>query len=66
MSTKSFAQLKALSKAELESKLRESEESLFRTKLELRTGQLKDTAKAWRVRKTTARIKTLLGTQAKA
>ncbi len=59
MATKSFKQLKNLSKDELASKGRELESGLFQAKIKLATGQLEDTASIWRMRKDIARVKTL-------
>lgn len=61
MSTKRFKELKNLSKDELTAKVRESEGELFQTRMKKATGQLEDTAKIWRLRKSLARIKMLLG-----
>ena len=59
MATKSFKKLKELSKQELVTRVRDSEKELFDTKMQLRTGQLADSAKIWRLRKDIARMKML-------
>lgn len=61
MSSKRFVELKNLSKDELAAKLRETEATLFQTKMKHATGQLSDSASLWRLRKDVARIKTLQG-----
>lgn len=59
MATKSFKELKNLSKDELVTKVREYETKFFQAKIQHATGQLKDTASLWRFRKGIARIKML-------
>lgn len=59
MSTKRFKELKNLSADELALKLREVDAEFFQTRMQKVTGQLKDTAKLWRLRKDMARMKTL-------
>ena len=59
MSTKRFKELKNLSADELALKLREVDAEFFQTRIQKVTGQLKDTAKLWRLRKDMARMKTL-------
>lgn len=61
MSTKQFKELKNLSKDELVSKIRETEQKLFEVRMKKVTGQLKDTASIWRLRKSFAQMKTLQG-----
>ncbi len=63
MATKRFKELKNLSKDELEIKVRESEAQLFQIRMKKATGQLKDTASIWRLRKDVARMKMLQGQQ---
>ena len=60
MSTKGFKGLNQLSKDELVAKIRESEKEFFDVRLSKITGQLKDTAKLWRLRKRLAQLKMLL------
>jgi large subunit ribosomal protein L29 len=59
VSSKRFKELKNLSKDELATKVREIEAELFQVKMKKMTGQLADTAQAWRLRKDVARLKTL-------
>ena len=59
MGTKRFKELKNLSKAELTTKIRESENQLFQVRMKKVTGQLEDTALIWRLRKDLARMKML-------
>ncbi len=59
MSTKRFKELKSLSQDELALKIREIGAEFFQTRMQHITGQLKDTAKLWRLRKDMARMKTL-------
>ena len=59
MSNKRIKEMKNLSADELTSKLRTTESELFQVKIKQATGQLNDTAQLWRLRKETARIKTL-------
>jgi len=63
VATKRFKELKNLSKDELEIKVRESEAQLFQIRMKKATGQLKDTASMWRLRKDVARMKMLQGQQ---
>lgn len=60
VATKSFKNLKSLSKDELTAKVRELEAGLFQVRMKKITGQLEDTASIWRMRKDLARVKTLL------
>jgi large subunit ribosomal protein L29 len=60
VATKSYKELRNLSKDELVSKVRESELQLFNARIKKATGQLTDTASIWRTRKMLARAKTLL------
>lgn len=60
MSTKAFKEVKNLSKDELTNLLRETRQGMFKSKIELATGQLKDTSTIWRARKKLARIQTRL------
>jgi ribosomal protein L29 len=57
---KSFKDLANLSKDELSTKVRESEAAMFQTRMKHKTGQLKDTAEMWRMRKGLAQMKTRL------
>ena len=66
MATKRFKELKELSKQELVTRVRDAEKELFDTKMQLRTGQLGDSAKIWRVRKDIARMKMLQAAAAEA
>jgi large subunit ribosomal protein L29 len=59
MATKRFKELQNLSPDELALKLREVDAEFFQTRMQKVTGQLKDTAKLWRLRKDMARMKTL-------
>ena len=59
MANKRIKEFKNLSKDELATKARETEEQLFQARLKRATGQLADTASIWRTRKDLARIKTL-------
>lgn len=59
MAAKKFKELKNLSKDELVAKIRENEANLFKAKMQLQTGQLKDTAMLGRMRKENARMKTI-------
>ena len=61
MATKRFKELKALSKDELTTKLREFEAQLFELKMKKVTGQLTTTADLWKLRKDVARAKMLQG-----
>lgn len=63
MGTKRFRDLKNLSQDELVVKLRETQAELFQTRMQKATGQLKDTARLWRLRKDMARMKTLQSQQ---
>jgi len=60
MALKIMKELRALSVAELETKAREISKEVFETKMSKVTGQLKDNAKIWRLRKQMARVQTLL------
>ncbi len=59
MATKRFKELKNLTPAELVTKVREAEGELFQVRMKKVTGQLKDTAQIWRLRKDLARMKML-------
>lgn len=54
------AELRNLSKAELQKKEMELREDLFRLKFKLSTADLEDTSKVGKVKKDIARIKTIL------
>jgi len=60
VSTKSFKEVKQLSKDEVVTRIREVEASLFKARMQRVTGQLKDTSLLWRERKVLARLKTRL------
>ena len=60
MSTKSFKDIKQLSKDEIVNRIRDTEASLFKARMQRVTGQLKDTSLLWRERKVLARLKTRL------
>ncbi|MFN7684946.1 MAG: 50S ribosomal protein L29 [Oligoflexia bacterium] len=60
MSNKKFKEIQQLSKDEILTKIRETESSLFKARMQRATGQLKDTSMLWRERKTLARLKTRL------
>jgi ribosomal protein L29 len=59
VATKRFKELKNLTPAELVTKVRETEGDLFQVRMKKVTGQLKDTAQIWRLRKDLARMKML-------
>lgn len=59
MATKRFKELKNLTPVELVTKVRETEGELFQVRMKKVTGQLKDTAQIWRLRKDIARMKML-------
>ncbi len=61
MANKMTKELKNLSADELKNKIRTVEKDLFQSKLKKTTGQLADTSSLWKMRKTLARAKTLLG-----
>lgn len=61
MSNKAMKELKNLSKNELEIKIREAEAKLFDLRMQMVTGQLQNPSQRWFVRKSVARMKTLLG-----
>ncbi|MEK6577940.1 MAG: 50S ribosomal protein L29 [Bdellovibrionota bacterium] len=64
MATKRYyKEIKNLSKDELTTKIRETEAQLFKARIDRATGQLKNTASIWRMRKDVARMK-MLETQA--
>lgn len=64
MATKRYnKEIKNLSKDELSTKIRETEAQLFKARIDRATGQLKNTASIWRMRKDVARMK-MLQTQA--
>lgn len=58
-----FADLKALSIAELNAQEKEYKQELFNLRFQLATGQLEDTARINKVRKHIARIKTAIRQQ---
>jgi large subunit ribosomal protein L29 len=60
VANKRMKELKNLSKDELNSKVRELEETLFRDRMKRVTGQLENTSIVWKNRKDLARVKTLL------
>lgn len=60
MSNKKIRELRNLSKAELENRLRDSQAGLFQSKVKKVTGQLEDASAVWKARKEIARIKTIL------
>lgn len=60
MSTKSFKEVKQLSKDEIMNRIRQTEAGLFKARMQRVTGQLKDTSLLWRERKLLARLKTRL------
>ncbi|MBI2712176.1 MAG: 50S ribosomal protein L29 [Bdellovibrio sp.] len=66
MATKRIRELRNLSKAELTTKIRESEDQLFQTRMKKVTGQLEDTAALWRLRKDLARMKMLVSQEGNA
>ena len=59
MATKRFKELKNLTPLELVTRVRETEGELFQVRMKKVTGQLKDTAQIWRLRKDIARMKML-------
>jgi len=63
VSTKSYKEVKDLSKDELVTKIREVELSLFQTKMKHSTGQLENTGTLWKQRKALAMMKGLLTTR---
>lgn len=65
MSTKSFKELKNLSKDELLTKIRQTEAELFKNRMSRVTGQLANVSLLWKQRKDVARMKTLLSAQSK-
>jgi large subunit ribosomal protein L29 len=54
-------ELRTLTRAELEQRLREAQEELFNLKFQHKTGQLSNPLRIREVRKDVARLKTLLG-----
>lgn len=66
MSTKQFKELKNLSETELKTRLRETDTTLFKLRMQKVTGQLENTASLWKTRKDIARIKTLLAVNGKS
>lgn len=64
MATKQFKEIKNLSKDELVNKLRSTEAELFQARIKRSIGQLSDTASVWRLRKSVARMKTLMSQSA--
>ena len=61
MANKDWKSLKNLSKNELQMKLNELQSGVFQAQLKKSTGQLEDVALVWRLKKSLARVKTLLG-----
>lgn len=61
MANKAMKELKNLSIDELKNRVRTLEKDLFQNKLKGTTGQLADPSSIWKMRKTLARVKTLLG-----
>lgn len=57
MSIKKAKELANLTVDELSSKVRETEAELFKLRMQLKTGQISDTASVWRNRKQLARLK---------
>lgn len=66
MAKKKKDDLRELTATELNSRLRKNEAELFDKKIQHRTGQLKDTASLWKIRKEVARMKTYLSQKAEA
>ena len=66
MSNKQIKEMRNQSKAELLVKVREAEKKLFDARMKKKTGQLEDVNTIWKLRKTLARMKTLLSQQAKS
>lgn len=66
MSNKKIREIRNLSKDELLSQIRESQNKLFEAKMQLKTGQLEDTGMLWRLRKDLARMNTVLTELSKA
>lgn len=60
MSTKAYKEVKNLSKDELTNLMRETRQSLFKARIELKTGQLKNVSSLWGMRKKLAHIQTRL------
>jgi large subunit ribosomal protein L29 len=54
-------ELRTLTPGELEQRLREAQEELFNLKFQLKTGQLSNPLRIREVRKSVARLRTLLG-----
>ncbi len=66
MAKKSMKEVSNLSRDEVLAKIKGVEESLFRNRIRMRTGQLENTASVWKERKELARLKgrvTALGAQ---
>lgn len=64
MAMKKMKDLKNLSADELNGQIRELEANQFKARMQKETGQLKDGATLWRVRKELARLKTLVSKKA--
>ena len=65
MSNKHIKELRNMSPAELLVKVREAEKTLFDARMKRKTSQLEDINTIWKIRKNLARMKTLVGQQAK-
>lgn len=61
--TEELKDFRGLSAAEMEAKEKEFKKELFNLRFQLATGQLEDTARLRKVRKSIARIKTVLREQ---
>jgi large subunit ribosomal protein L29 len=59
-------EIRELSVAELEQKIRETRDELFNAKIKHATGQLEDTAKLGRLRRDVARMNTVLSEKREA
>ena len=59
-------EIRELSVAELEQKIRETRDELFNAKIKHATGQLEDTAKLGRLRRNVARMNTVLSEKREA
>lgn len=57
-------EIRALSNAEIEKKITELKEELFNLRFQNATGKLENTARIGQVKKTIARMKTILGERA--
>lgn len=65
MASKRIKEFKDLSKDELISKIRLTEQGLFESRMKHKTGQLEDSAILWRLRKDLACLKTMFSLQGK-